>query len=1014
MKKFVLNLMIDESKKLILESGIRDIKNIAKRYKKAKIYFHQDLDGVTTAIAMKNYLEQNGINVVDCEVIQYGSKEFAIKKPEGEGNIMPVLVDFAHGKPMFVIHTDHHDSQVGIESDTKTNFRPARSNVETISQIVSPQEIFPFEDIKLISIVDSANFAKNEITPEMVMSFLYKFDKDSSLQKNKIMMGLVVNKLLLAYKNNPNFLETLVMESKPTLLSILTNIKKMAKEQGFATIETMTKNQEKFLEDRSKEGVIEKTGNVISQFGLGNMKKGSYDRYVPFKVYPDADFLVTGLGGQVGMVQASCNPFKEERSLKGINLGEIKDEVLKIFKPELEKEILSFRTIKKIAEREATPESVGFTSKDMLAIYGKMPSFNVDKETINGYDFLLANSGGHKCITNISGINFLYSGYDKPYTKDLPKETLPIANYEGENSFVKDIKQKLLKFRKLSERQIEVAINQIKKENINFEDELENASKRTYSHLVKEMKNIFVDILNKKIQNEKKNTIDENYFYVSKKRILNNPINKLVGNKITIKEQKITLPIVISDVWQSPIKGDGDLLHSFERRKSDKKGAYMATKIMNKLKEVYAAGINPDVTNLTLDVNSKTYTVSWSATIDESRIKDENGKPIAFLGIGTRGSAGGTADKRALNQVEPYKRQITKDGAKNITLLLDFKNPKGVYIRQYFFKYALPEKYPPHPADTKNYVRTSEPKQISLSGDTTNQETMVSSNSNTSNMKNSTQSTSNKETVTNNEPQSYFDKLKQKYGQLFGLETSSSSSQNQTSTSQEVEKPSNQETNKSSDTSSNLEVTNVDSDFSNITKKVIANFEGGYWHGSTPENEKTSKMGICSNHPKGSMGKSTETMFGLDRYNGNIESSPEGKEFFEIIDNQKKQLGMAEFCKKWKWLYRGGEQQQKLLDLAVTIMKRSFDRNMANFVKDEKVKQKIMSNKGLLVHMTYACWNGPGFFQKFAKKLTEAVNAGKSDAELIDVAIQSRAGTKLLNKSKVEAAIRNPDGMKTA
>ena len=61
MKKFVINLMIDESKKLILESGIRDIKNIAKRYKKAKIYFHQDLDGVTTAIAMKNYLEQNGI-----------------------------------------------------------------------------------------------------------------------------------------------------------------------------------------------------------------------------------------------------------------------------------------------------------------------------------------------------------------------------------------------------------------------------------------------------------------------------------------------------------------------------------------------------------------------------------------------------------------------------------------------------------------------------------------------------------------------------------------------------------------------------------------------------------------------------------------------------------------------------------------------------------------------------------------------------------------------------------------
>ncbi len=181
---------------------------------------------------------------------------------------MPVLVDFAHGKPMFVIHTDHHDSQAGVEDDTATSFKSARSNVETISQVISPKEIFPSDDIMLISTVDSANFAVNKITPEMVMNFLYNFDKDSSLKKNKMMMGLVVNKLLLAYKNNPNFLETLVMKSKPTLLSILNNIKAMAKEQGYATVETMTQNQEKFLQARQKEGVIEKTGNVISQLKL--------------------------------------------------------------------------------------------------------------------------------------------------------------------------------------------------------------------------------------------------------------------------------------------------------------------------------------------------------------------------------------------------------------------------------------------------------------------------------------------------------------------------------------------------------------------------------------------------------------------------------------------------------------------------------------------------------------------------------------------------------------------------
>ena len=66
-------------KKLLKESGLRDIKKIAERYPKAEIYFHQDLDGVTTGIAMKKYLENQGFKVVDCEIIQYGEREWAIK-----------------------------------------------------------------------------------------------------------------------------------------------------------------------------------------------------------------------------------------------------------------------------------------------------------------------------------------------------------------------------------------------------------------------------------------------------------------------------------------------------------------------------------------------------------------------------------------------------------------------------------------------------------------------------------------------------------------------------------------------------------------------------------------------------------------------------------------------------------------------------------------------------------------------------------------------------------------------
>jgi len=442
MKNLIRQIIEEENKRILNESGIRDIRALAKRYPMAKIYFHQDLDGVTTALAMKDYLEQNGIKVVDAEIIQYGSKEFAIKKVEGEGEIMPVLVDFAHGKPMFVIHTDHHDSQAGVEQGTSTNFKSSRSNVETISQSVSPKDIFSQDDIETISMIDSADYAKYDITPEQVVQYLFKIDRTKGVKENKKMMGLVANKLLLAFKNKPEFLRNLVMNSKPSLQNILLNIKDQMEKEGYTPIEQLMKNQETYIQSRKDKGVTYEDG-IISQYGLGSMKPGGYDRYTPFINHPNAEFLVTGL--PMGMVQASCNPYKKERALKGVDLGQIKDEILDKFKEELESQRVSFGTLKRISEMDTNEKSVGFTYKDMLAIYGNAPSFTVkggkdlerqlqqmsqtlykdipyeDKKLfnrvyVNGYDVIQANSGGHKCITNISGINFLYpkSKFDDP------------------------------------------------------------------------------------------------------------------------------------------------------------------------------------------------------------------------------------------------------------------------------------------------------------------------------------------------------------------------------------------------------------------------------------------------------------------------------------------------------------------------------------------------------------------------------------------------------------------------
>ena len=449
-------------KKLIKESGIKNIKDISRRYPKAEIYFHQDLDGVTTAIAMKKYLESNGIKVVDSHVIQYGDKEFSIKKNDAKGDTMPVLVDFAHGKPMFVIHTDHHDRQAGAEDTKSTSFRQSRSNVETISQVVSPQELFPSSDVLLINTVDSADFARQNLTPTDVVNYLFRVDKEKSLQNNKMLLGLVINKLLLAFKNKPGFLESLVMDSEPSLMSILTNIKSWMKQSVVPTEFQLQKNADEYASQMKNFPKV--SDNIIFQYGGGSMfKAGSYDRYTPFRNNPEADFLI--MAWPMGLVQASCNPFKKDRELKGVNLGEIGQEVIGKWADQLKQKTVPLSTIKWVSETSVNPESIGFTFKDFKALYGEKIMYmeggekvldkietmmekpfknlseeemiTLDKIGVNALDLIQSNSGGHKCITNISGLNYLgkstrppkgNSRYDDSDDSPSVKFTKMIAN----------------------------------------------------------------------------------------------------------------------------------------------------------------------------------------------------------------------------------------------------------------------------------------------------------------------------------------------------------------------------------------------------------------------------------------------------------------------------------------------------------------------------------------------------------------------------------------------------------
>ncbi len=451
------------------DSPIHDLRELSKTYPAANIYFHMDLDGVTSGIAMREHLKHNGIRTIDATPIQYGGEEYAVKKSR-EG-VLNVLVDFAHGKTWMDIHLDHHEEQVGVEEGTKTNFETSPSNVKTIQYSISGKEIFPATDIETISKVDSADYARHGITPDNVIKATFDYDTARSEEYNDMMLGLACNKLVLAYKNKPDFMSKVVMQSTPSLNMIYRDSITMAIEHGWAMPEKVDSYSQNYFKHR-QEGMLADveidpehidrlskdggsayiTGSTtVVQKGGGKCWGGNqYDRYTIFKLYPDAHYLLTIWEG-LGMIQLSKNPFLQME--QPYHLGEIAQKVLGQFQDELKNERITLLRLKfdyeKLIKKKNIKGAVGFTWADFEALFeGQITGIQskndwwpnmvrditnkpstwlsvkqrniLEKVTVSAWDVIQASSGGHKEITNISGTGFLFDSRSFLFHKYAP------------------------------------------------------------------------------------------------------------------------------------------------------------------------------------------------------------------------------------------------------------------------------------------------------------------------------------------------------------------------------------------------------------------------------------------------------------------------------------------------------------------------------------------------------------------------------------------------------------------
>ena len=60
-----------------------------------------------------------------------------------------------------------------------------------------------------------------------VISFIFNTDREKDIEKNKQAAGFALNKLILAYKNKPGFLEKLATYSNASIVSMFMTVKQL-------------------------------------------------------------------------------------------------------------------------------------------------------------------------------------------------------------------------------------------------------------------------------------------------------------------------------------------------------------------------------------------------------------------------------------------------------------------------------------------------------------------------------------------------------------------------------------------------------------------------------------------------------------------------------------------------------------------------------------------------------------------------------------------------------------------
>lgn len=158
--------------------------------------------------------------------------------------------------------------------------------------------------------------------------------------------------------------------------------------------------------------------------------------------------------------------------------------------------------------------------------------------------------------------------------------------------------------------------------------------------------------------------------------------------------------------------------------------------------------------------------------------------------------------------------------------------------------------------------------------------------------------------------------------------------------------------------------------FISLTSVVIDNFEGGYYHPDMLKQFNSRSQSLLK--------YSGETFFGIDYLNGKqLSVYPEWEQMWRIIHNDRHDNPF-----KWSYNYRGGKLELQLKELVASMMFKWFNYLAKKYILAGSM-DAIANDERLIIHFSYASWNGEGWFQRFSIALNKAIIKYSGDKEKI-------------------------------